>query len=68
MNRQPAQKKVHAPPKHKKYARVAPKVALTKEQKQKRYFHSLCDQIESDHLENALRTTKKREINDKLSD
>jgi hypothetical protein len=68
MSRQPAQKKALASSKHKKYTKAAPKPDLTKEQKQKKYFHSLCDQIEGDHLENALRTTRKREIHDYLSD
>jgi hypothetical protein len=68
MNRQAAQRKAHAPSKHKKYTKASPKPELTKEQKQKKYFHSLCDQIESDHLENALRTTRKREIHNSLFD
>jgi hypothetical protein len=43
-----------------KYAKAAPKPALTTEQRQKKYYGALCDQIEGDHLENALRTTNKR--------
>ncbi|KIM26933.1 hypothetical protein M408DRAFT_330302 [Serendipita vermifera MAFF 305830] len=59
MSNQPARKQGKAPLKSKKYAKAAPKPALTKEQKQKKYFSSLCDQIEGDHLENALKTTNK---------
>ncbi|PVG00414.1 hypothetical protein CPB86DRAFT_782756 [Serendipita vermifera] len=42
-----------------KYAKAAAKPALTTDQRQKKYYGSLCDQIEGDHLENALRTTNK---------
>jgi hypothetical protein len=36
------------------------KPPLSTEERQKRCFASLCDQLEGDHLENAIRTTNKR--------
>ena len=36
------------------------KPPLSTEERQKRCFASLCDQLEGDHLENAIRTKNKR--------
>ncbi|KAG8806917.1 hypothetical protein FRC19_006958 [Serendipita sp. 401] len=41
------------------YTKAAPKPSLSKEDRQRKYYNSLCDQLEGDHLENALKTTNK---------
>ncbi|CAG7854707.1 SubName: Full=Uncharacterized protein {ECO:0000313/EMBL:CCA66392.1} [Serendipita indica DSM 11827] len=54
-----AVQKRKVPQKNTKYKKAPPKPALSKEEKQRRYFGSLCDQLEGEHLANALKTTKK---------
>jgi hypothetical protein len=53
----PQTKKTAAPTGKKKQKNVKP--PLSTEERQKRCFASLCDQLEGDHLENAIRTTNK---------
>ncbi|KAG8820161.1 hypothetical protein FRC17_010240 [Serendipita sp. 399] len=54
-----AAKSKTVPKKSQKYTRAPPKPPLTKEERQKKYYNSLCDQLDGEHLENALKTTNK---------